>query len=72
MHPILLLPPPGTLPFFFPFPRIDNFSEVAISYYQTGVQEESMRSVVKPHHSLPYAWDEPTLQPHLGRTECPY
>ena len=24
-----------------------------------------MRSTVKPLHSLPYAWDEPTLPPHL-------
>jgi vacuolar protein sorting-associated protein 13D len=27
-----------------------------------------MRSVVKPHHSLPYAWDEPTLPPHITCT----
>lgn len=50
----------------FPPPfRIDNFSEVPITYYQSGVQEEVMHQCAKPRHSLPYAWDEPTLQPHL-------
>ena len=50
----------------FPPPfRIDNFSEVSITYYQTGVQEDAMRSLVKAHHSVPYAWDEPTLPPHI-------
>lgn len=24
-----------------------------------------MRCVVKAHHSVPYAWDEPILEPHL-------
>ena len=24
-----------------------------------------MRSLVKAHHSVPYAWDEPTLPPHI-------
>ncbi len=46
--------------------RIDNFSEVAVTFYQTGVRDESsLRCQVKPHHSLPYAWDEPTLPPYL-------
>ena len=53
----------------FPPPfRIDNFSEVAINFYQTGIQDEAMRCLAKPHHSLPYAWDEPTLPPHLTCT----
>ncbi len=53
----------------FPPPfRIDNFSEVALTFYQTGVQEDLMRSAVKAHHSVPYAWDEPTLPPHITCT----
>jgi vacuolar protein sorting-associated protein 13D len=40
----------------FPPPfRIDNFSEVPISYIQTGINDESLRLVVKPHHSKPFA-----------------
>ena len=52
----------------FPPPfRIDNFSEVPITYYQSGVQEISqLRSVVKPHFSVPYALDEPTLDQQLS------
>ena len=54
----------------FPPPfRIDNFSEVPITYYQTGVHDvPQLRSVVKPHSSVPYAWDEPTLEQHLTCT----
>ena len=52
----------------FPPPfRIDNFSELPITYYQTGVQDVSqLRSVVKPHFSVPYALDEPTLDQQLS------
>jgi vacuolar protein sorting-associated protein 13D len=40
----------------FPPPfRIDNFSEVAISYVQSGADDESLRLTVKPHNSVPYA-----------------
>ena len=51
----------------FPPPfRIDNFSEVPVTFYQTDVQDEpQLRSLVKPHHSVPYAWDEPTLRQHI-------
>ncbi|XP_042225636.1 vacuolar protein sorting-associated protein 13D-like isoform X3 [Homarus americanus] len=45
--------------------RIDNFSEVSITYYQTGTQEERLRTVVKPRSCVAYAWDEVILQPHL-------
>ena len=52
----------------FPPPfRIDNFSEVPITYYQSGVEDVSqLRSVVKPHYSVPYALDEPTLDQQLS------
>jgi vacuolar protein sorting-associated protein 13D len=52
----------------FPPPfRIDNFSEVPITYYQNGVQDVSqLRSIVKPHFSVPYALDEPTLDQQLS------
>ena len=40
----------------FPPPfRIDNFSEVPISYVQSGANDESLRLTVKPHQSVPYA-----------------
>uniref|UniRef100_T1J4D0 UBA domain-containing protein n=1 Tax=Strigamia maritima TaxID=126957 RepID=T1J4D0_STRMM len=42
--------------------RIDNLSEVPITYYQSGVPEERLRTCVRAHSSHPYAWDEPTLQ----------
>ncbi|CAL4063500.1 unnamed protein product, partial [Meganyctiphanes norvegica] len=45
--------------------RIDNYSEVPMIYYQTGTQEERLRTVVKAHSSIHYAWDEVMLQPHL-------
>ena len=50
----------------FPPPfRIDNFSQVSISCHQSGVSELERRNVIKPHQSIPYALDEPTLNPHL-------
>nr|XP_045619802.1 vacuolar protein sorting-associated protein 13D-like isoform X1 [Procambarus clarkii]XP_045619809.1 vacuolar protein sorting-associated protein 13D-like isoform X1 [Procambarus clarkii] len=45
--------------------RIDNFSEVTITYYQTGTQEERLRTIVKSRCCVAYAWDEVTLPPHL-------
>ncbi|XP_076064677.1 vacuolar protein sorting 13D isoform X4 [Oratosquilla oratoria] len=45
--------------------RIDNFSEVPIIYYQTGTQEERLRSMVKPRSCVSYAWDEVIAPPHL-------
>ena len=52
----------------FPPPfRIDNFSEVPVTYYQSGVQDISqLRSVLKPHYSVPYALDEPSLDQQLS------
>ena len=50
----------------FPPPfRIDNFSEVAVTCHQSGVTDENFKTVVKAHQSVPYAWDEPSLPPHL-------
>merc|ERR1719228_2466345 len=50
----------------FPPPfRVDNFSEVPVTFYQTGVSDHLMRSVVKPHQSVPYALDGPVLPPHI-------
>lgn len=45
--------------------RIDNFSEVPIEFFQTRVQHSWMKSRVRPNSSLPYAWDDPTLKPHI-------
>ncbi|XP_068234590.1 intermembrane lipid transfer protein VPS13D-like [Palaemon carinicauda] len=45
--------------------RIDNFSEVPITYYQTGTQEERLRTSVKPRSCVSYAWDDVMLPPHL-------
>ena len=53
----------------FPPPfRIDNFSEVPITCHQVGVGDESLKTVVKAHQSVPFAWDEPTLPPYLACT----
>jgi vacuolar protein sorting-associated protein 13D len=50
----------------FPPPfRIDNFSEVPVTCHQSGVGDEALKTAVKAHQSIPYAWDEPTLPPHL-------
>ncbi|XP_063232383.1 intermembrane lipid transfer protein Vps13D [Bacillus rossius redtenbacheri] len=40
--------------------RIDNYSEVPLHFYQSCVATESLHAVVRPHTSVPYAWDEPT------------
>ncbi|XP_063884386.1 intermembrane lipid transfer protein VPS13D-like isoform X2 [Scylla paramamosain] len=45
--------------------RIDNFSEVSITFFQTGTQEERLRAVVKPRSCVSYAWDEVCLPPYL-------
>lgn len=50
----------------FPPPfRIDNFSEVPVTCHQSGVNDESLKTIVKPQQSLPFAWDEPSLAPHI-------
>ncbi|CAN7986722.1 unnamed protein product [Ixodes hexagonus] len=48
--------------------RIDNQSEVPVTFHQTGVASELLKPVVKAHSSVPYAWDEPTLPPYLTVT----
>lgn len=45
--------------------RIDNHSEVSITYYQTNVEQERLKTSIRPHSSLPYAFDEPTLPPYI-------
>lgn len=40
--------------------RIDNYSEVPMTFYQSCVQVESLQWSIRPHLSMPYAWDEPT------------
>ncbi|ELT97897.1 hypothetical protein CAPTEDRAFT_149660 [Capitella teleta] len=45
--------------------RIDNFSEVPVTYFQTKVVDDSLRSPIKPRTSLAYALDEPMLPPHI-------
>ncbi|XP_050720689.1 intermembrane lipid transfer protein VPS13D-like isoform X3 [Eriocheir sinensis] len=45
--------------------RIDNFSEVPITFFQTGTQEERLRTSVKPRSCVSYAWDEVCMQPHI-------
>uniref|UniRef100_A0A2R5LD33 Putative vacuolar protein n=1 Tax=Ornithodoros turicata TaxID=34597 RepID=A0A2R5LD33_9ACAR len=48
-----------------PLIRIDNQSEVPITFHQTGVSEGLLRGVVQPHSAVPYAWDEPILNPYI-------
>ncbi|KAK3881484.1 hypothetical protein Pcinc_014068 [Petrolisthes cinctipes] len=45
--------------------RIDNFSEVPVTFYQTKTQEERLRTSVKPRSCVAYAWDEVTLPPYI-------
>lgn len=45
--------------------RIDNHSEVPIVYYQTHIREERLKTIIRPHTTVPYAWDEPTFSPHI-------
>ncbi|CAL1290806.1 unnamed protein product [Larinioides sclopetarius] len=45
--------------------RIDNHSEVSITYYQTNVEQERLKTSIRAHTSVPYAFDEPTLPPYI-------
>ncbi|CAE1274656.1 VPS13D [Acanthosepion pharaonis] len=45
--------------------RIDNYSLIPIEYYQSSVKEVVLRQYIKPMTSLPYAWDEPILEPYI-------
>ncbi|XP_070561460.1 LOW QUALITY PROTEIN: intermembrane lipid transfer protein VPS13D-like [Ptychodera flava] len=48
----------------FPPPyRIVNKSEVSILYYQSAVADMSLRTIIKPKTSVPYALDESILPP---------
>ena len=50
----------------FPPPfRVDNFSEVPVTFYQTNVRDALMTTIVKPHQSVPYALDDPIHKPNL-------
>lgn len=39
--------------------RVDNFSEVSVTFAQAAYKDV-VRSVVRAHTSIPYAWDQPT------------
>ncbi|KAJ9601170.1 hypothetical protein L9F63_000690, partial [Diploptera punctata] len=41
--------------------RLDNYSEVPLQFHQSCVTTESLKCTVRPHSSVAYAWDEPTL-----------
>ncbi|XP_034247458.1 vacuolar protein sorting-associated protein 13D isoform X2 [Thrips palmi] len=46
--------------------RVDNYSEVPLLFYQSCVQVESLQWSIRPHLSMPYAWDEPTQGPSIS------
>ena len=48
-----------------PTHRIDNFSEVQLTYFQTKCADELLRASIKPRTSVAYAWDEPSLPPYI-------
>ncbi|XP_077532737.1 vacuolar protein sorting 13D isoform X2 [Haemaphysalis longicornis] len=48
--------------------RIDNQSEVSVTFHQTSVANDMLRATVRAHTSVPYAWDEPTLPPYITVT----
>lgn len=39
--------------------RIDNFSKVALQFYQASVTSSIKQSTIRPNCTVPYAWDEP-------------
>ncbi|KPM09106.1 DUF1162 domain containing protein [Sarcoptes scabiei] len=43
--------------------KIENFSQVAIEFYQIGSLH---RTIVRPNSSMPYALDEPTKPPNIS------
>ncbi|XP_022802556.1 vacuolar protein sorting-associated protein 13D-like isoform X2 [Stylophora pistillata] len=45
--------------------RIDNLSEVPITFYQCGTEDKT-KTVLQAKQSVPYSWDEPTLLPELS------
>ncbi|GAB1600262.1 intermembrane lipid transfer protein VPS13D [Argonauta hians] len=45
--------------------RIDNYSLIPVQYQQAGVTKELLKQYIKPRTSLPYAWDEPILDPYI-------
>ncbi|CAF4309622.1 unnamed protein product, partial [Rotaria sp. Silwood2] len=47
--------------------RIYNRSDVPIQFYQTEIREDlnHLRTMILPHQSLDYAWDEPTFKPTI-------
>ncbi len=47
--------------------RITNRSDVPILFYQSEIPEETtyLRTVLQPHQSTDYTWDEPTLKPMM-------
>ncbi|RZC42308.1 vacuolar protein sorting-associated protein 13D [Asbolus verrucosus] len=47
--------------------RVDNFSEVTITFAQTSCRD-LMHSTARAHSSVPYAWDQPTERQSLTVT----
>ncbi|XP_048240313.1 vacuolar protein sorting-associated protein 13D-like isoform X2 [Haliotis rufescens] len=45
--------------------RLDNLSEVPVYFNQAKTNQAKFRTLLKPHSSMSYAWDEPTLDPFL-------
>ncbi|CAF3844146.1 unnamed protein product [Rotaria sordida] len=47
--------------------RIYNRSDVPIQFYQTETREDlsHLRTIIQPHQSIDYAWDEPTFKPTI-------
>lgn len=45
--------------------RVDNYSEVPLLFFQSCFHTESLHSSIRPHLSMPYAWDEPIQAPSI-------
>lgn len=47
--------------------RMCNRSDIPIQFYQTDIRTEftHLRTVILPHQSMDYAWDEPSLKPTM-------
>lgn len=45
--------------------RLDNFSEVPVMFAQASAPDQSLRSLLRPHSCMLYAWDEPCQPAHM-------
>ena len=45
--------------------RLENLSQISVTYFQAGVTKPSLLTCLNPGQSVPYAWDEATYPQKL-------